>query len=44
MGQNLMPSYASQILPEDRWAIILYVRALQRSKHPTPEDLRAAGE
>ena len=35
MGQNLMPSYASQILPADRWAVIHYVRALQRSQHPT---------
>ena len=42
-GQNLMPSYASQILPEDRWAVILYVRALERAAHPGPEDLRAAG-
>lgn len=41
MGQNIMPSYASQISREDRWAIIHYVRALQRSKKPTPEDLRA---
>jgi mono/diheme cytochrome c family protein len=44
MGQNLMPSYASQVAPADRWAIIHYIRALQRSKHPTPEDLKAAGE
>ncbi|HEV8128019.1 MAG TPA: cytochrome c [Candidatus Eisenbacteria bacterium] len=38
-GQNLMPSYASQILPEDRWAVIAYVRALQRAAHPLPSDL-----
>ena len=38
-GQNLMPSYASQILPEDRWAAIHYVRALQRAAHPNPQDL-----
>jgi len=42
-GQNLMPNYASQILPEDRWAVIHYVRALERSAHPEPQDLRAAG-
>ena len=42
-GQNLMPSYASQILPEDRWAVIHYVRALERAAHPTPQDLKAAG-
>lgn len=38
-GQNLMPSYASQILPEDRWAAIHYVRALQRAAHPQPQDV-----
>jgi len=42
-GQNLMPSYSSQILPEDRWAVIHYVRALERAAHPLPQDLRAAG-
>lgn len=40
-GQNIMPSYAAQILEKDRWAIVHYVRALQRAKHPTPEDLKA---
>jgi len=44
MGQNLMPSYASQIAPADRWAIIHYVRAIERAKHPTPEDLKAANQ
>ncbi len=44
MGQNLMPSYASQISADDRWATIHYVRALQRAKHPTAEDLKAAGQ
>src|SRR5262249_25239859 len=43
-GQNLMPSYASQVAPSDRWAIIHYIRALQRSKKPTAEDLKAAAK
>ena len=42
-GIRKMPGYASQITTEDRWAIVLYVRALQRSRHATvgdvPEDL-----
>lgn len=38
-GQNLMPSYASQILPEDRWAAIHFVRALQRAAHPNAQDV-----
>jgi len=32
-GYGSMPSYASQIPPEDRWAIVAYVRALQLSQH-----------
>jgi len=40
MGQNLMPSYASQIAPGDRWSVIHYVRVLQRSKNPTAEDVK----
>jgi hypothetical protein len=40
-GQGVMPSYAQQIQPEDRWAVIHYVRALQRAEHPTDDDIRA---
>lgn len=40
MGQNLMPSYASQIDEEDRWAIAHYVRALQRAERPLPSDIK----
>lgn len=40
-GQNLMPSYATQITPEERWAIVYYVRVLQRAVHPTQEDREA---
>lgn len=43
-GQNLMPGYASQITQGDRWAAVHYVRALQRAKHPTAEDVKAAGQ
>ena len=28
-----MPSYAAQIPPRDRWAIVAYIRALQLSQH-----------
>jgi hypothetical protein len=31
-GIRNMPEYGSQIPVEDRWAIVLYVRALQRSQ------------
>ncbi len=36
-GYGSMPSYASQIPPEDRWAIVAYVRTLQLSQR-FPED------
>jgi mono/diheme cytochrome c family protein len=29
-GVRNMPAYGSQIVPEDRWAIVMYLRALQR--------------
>jgi hypothetical protein len=34
-----MPSYGAQIPPADRWAIVAYVRALQRSQHGALSDL-----
>ena len=39
-GQGLMPSYASQVEPEERWAIANYIRVLYRANHPTPDDLK----
>jgi mono/diheme cytochrome c family protein len=39
-GKGTMLGYAAQIAVEDRWKIILYVRALQRSQHPAPGDAR----
>jgi mono/diheme cytochrome c family protein len=38
-GVRNMPSYRQQIPVEDRWAIIAYFRALQRSQHATIEDI-----
>jgi mono/diheme cytochrome c family protein len=38
-GIRTMPSYAAQIDVLDRWAIVAYVRALQRSQHGSPGDL-----
>jgi mono/diheme cytochrome c family protein len=39
-GQNAMPSYAAQISREDRWAIIRYLRVLQRAQNAKESDLR----
>ncbi len=45
-GIRTMHGYAQQIPVEDRWAIVLYLRALQRSQHASlgdvPEDRRGA--
>ncbi|REK18766.1 MAG: cytochrome c [Planctomycetota bacterium] len=40
-GFGRMPSYASQVPPADRWAIVAYVRALQLSQHAAADDLPA---
>jgi mono/diheme cytochrome c family protein len=32
-GYGVMYSYASRVTPDDRWAIIAYIRALQLSQH-----------
>ena len=40
-GIRKMPGYKEQISPEDRWAIVLYLQALQRSQKATAEDLPA---
>jgi mono/diheme cytochrome c family protein len=41
-GFGTMRSYASQITPEDRWAIAAYVRALQFSEYAPAADVPAA--
>jgi len=38
-GKNSMMGYASTIQVPDRWAIIAYLRALQRAEHATLQDL-----
>ena len=40
VGQNVMPSYASQVTREERWAIVNYIRALQRAKNANDSDLK----
>ncbi len=41
-GVRNMQGYAAQISEADRWAIVLYLRALQRSQRATIEDVPAA--
>jgi len=38
-GIRTMPAYGAQIPVEDRWAIVAYVKALQKSRNATPADL-----
>jgi mono/diheme cytochrome c family protein len=40
-GFGVMPAYAAQIPPEDRWAIVAYLRALQLSQHAALDDVPA---
>jgi mono/diheme cytochrome c family protein len=40
-GFGVMPSYASQVPVEDRWAIAAYVRVLQMSQNATMADVPA---
>jgi mono/diheme cytochrome c family protein len=42
-GYGAMPDYASQITPQDRWAIVAYIRALQLSQNAKPSDV-ASGQ
>jgi len=41
-GVRSMPAYAKQISVLDRWAIVAYVKALQRSQDAKPEDIPEA--
>ena len=40
-GKGNMLSYADKLVPEDRWAVIAYVRALQRAHNSTLDDVPA---
>ena len=45
-GYGVMPSFADRVTPQDRWAVVSYVRALQLSQDAPavtlPADLQAA--
>lgn len=40
-GYGAMYSYASRVEPQDRWAIVAYIKALQLSQHGSVNDLDA---
>jgi len=41
-GSGVMYAFADRIGPPDRWAIVAYVRALQRSQHASIDDVPQA--
>jgi mono/diheme cytochrome c family protein len=45
-GYGLMPAYASHLAVQERWAVVAYVRALERSRHAVvarlPSDVSSA--
>ena len=41
-GRNTMLPYADKLLPEERWAVVAYVRALQRAQQGKPADVADA--
>jgi mono/diheme cytochrome c family protein len=38
-GKNTMFAYGDKLAPDDRWAVVAYVRALQRAHHGTINDV-----
>lgn len=42
-GYGAMPNYAAQLTPENRWAVVAYVRALQLSQNAQQADI-ASGQ
>lgn len=42
-GYGVMYPYKARVSPEDRWAIIAYIRALQLSQHAAPNDADPEG-
>ena len=42
-GKNAMPSYAADLDQDERWAVLHYVRALERAQNAKDEDVASAG-
>jgi len=43
MGKNAMPSHAADLTETQRWAVVHYVRTLQRAQNAGDQDMNAAG-
>jgi mono/diheme cytochrome c family protein len=44
MGKNAMPSHAADLSEAQRWAVVHYVRALQRAQNASDGDVIAVGK
>jgi mono/diheme cytochrome c family protein len=42
-GKNAMPGHAADLTEEQRWAVVHYVRALQRAQNAKDDDMKEAG-
>jgi mono/diheme cytochrome c family protein len=42
-GFGVMYPFADRVSPPDRWAIVAYIRALERSQDAPPGDMASAG-
>ena len=43
-GYGAMPDYKAQVSPQDRWAIVAYIKALQLSQNAKPADAAAGAQ
>jgi len=43
-GYGAMPDYAAQLTPQDRWAVVAYIKALQLSQDAKPGDVAAGAK
>jgi mono/diheme cytochrome c family protein len=41
-GTKTMFPYGDKLVPEDRWAVIAYIRALQRAQNSRVEDVEVS--
>jgi len=39
-GQNVMPSYSHQLSVKEKWAVVSYIRALQKAKNASEADIQ----
>jgi hypothetical protein len=43
-GYGAMPDYAAQVAPQDRWAIVAYIKALQLSQNAKSSDVASGAQ